>query len=111
MKSRSLLTDTVEAYRNGRRVFSLPVENKRKIRGIIHDESATGKTVYIEPEQIIELNNDLFDLETRISRNEIYLILKKISNDIRPFSDDIISNMKVMTNLMLSLQKQKWLLR
>lgn len=76
MKSRSLLTDTVEAYRNGRRVLSLPVENKRKIRGIIHDESATGKTVYIEPEQIIDLNNDLFDLETEYKK-EIYLILKR----------------------------------
>lgn len=106
MKSRSLLTDTVEAYRNGRRVLSLPVENKRKIRGIIHDESATGKTVYIEPEQIIDLNNDLFDLETEYKK-EIYLILKKISNDIRPFSDDIISNMKVITEFDVISAKAK----
>lgn len=106
MKSRSLLTDTVEAYRNGRRVLSLPVENKRKIRGIIHDESATGKTVYIEPEQIIELNNDLFDLETEYKK-EIYLILKKISNDIRPYSDEIIANMKVITEFDVISAKAK----
>lgn len=96
LKNRALLTDSVETYRNGRRVLSLPVENKRKIRGIIHDESATGKTVYIEPEQIIELNNDLFDLETEYKK-EIYLILKKISNDLRPYSSEIVSNMEYIT--------------
>ena len=95
LKNRGLLSDTIETYRNNRRVLSLPVENKRKIRGIIHDESATGKTVYIEPEQIIELNNDLFDLEAEY-KNEIYLILKKISNDLRPFADDIHINMNII---------------
>ncbi len=83
-KGRGLLSETVETYRNGRRVLTLPVENKRKIRGIIHDESSTGRTVYIEPERIIELNNDLFDLELRY-RKEIYKILRKLSDELRPY--------------------------
>ncbi|HHH52487.1 MAG TPA: endonuclease MutS2, partial [Bacteroidetes bacterium] len=84
LKSRGLLSDTVETYRNGRRVLTLPVENKRKIKGIIHDESATGKTVYIEPEKIIGLNNELYDLELEYKK-EIYKILKEVSNQLRPF--------------------------
>lgn len=105
-KNQGLLSETVETYRNGRRVLSLPVENKRKIRGIIHDESATGKTVYIEPEQIIELNNDLYDLELDY-KNEIYVILKKATNDIRPFSNLSISNHDLISKLDIISSKAK----
>jgi len=72
------LTDTVESVRNGRRVLSLPAEHKRKLRGIIHDESASGKTAFVEPEEIIELNNELFDAEMA-ERREIYKILAEIT--------------------------------
>lgn len=82
------LSETVESYRNGRRVLSAPAEFKRKIRGIIHDESASGKTVYIEPEEIIGLNNDFFDLESDY-RKEVYQILKELSNQLRPFRDEM----------------------
>lgn len=82
------LSETIESYRNGRRVLSAPAEYKRKIRGIIHDESASGKTVYIEPEEIISLNNDYFDLESDY-RKEVYQILKELSNQMRPFRKDI----------------------
>lgn len=78
------LTDNVESFRNGRRVLSVPSEHKRKIRGIIHDESTTGKTAFIEPEEIIEINNDIFDLETDEKR-EIYRILKELSTVLRPY--------------------------
>ncbi|MEZ4906780.1 MAG: Smr/MutS family protein [Saprospiraceae bacterium] len=96
LKTQGLLSETIESYRNGRRVLSLPVENKRKIRGIIHDESSTGKTVYIEPEVIIDLNNDLFDLEIEY-KNEIYIILKELTNKIRPSSEDIVNNLFIIT--------------
>lgn len=78
------LTDSVESFRNGRRVFSVPSEHKRKIRGIIHDESTTGKTAFIEPEPIIEINNDIFDLEVEQKR-EIYRILKELCSTLRPY--------------------------
>jgi len=85
---KGMLTDNKESYRNGRRVLSVPAEHKRQIRGIIHDESATGKTAFIEPEKIIELNNDLFDLDME-ERKEIVKILRDLYNMIRPQTEDI----------------------
>lgn len=76
-KSQSLLAENVESYRNGRRVLAVPVENKRKVPGIIHDESTTGRTTFIEPQAVISINNDLFDLEIE-ERKEIYRILKEL---------------------------------
>lgn len=78
------LSDTVESFRNSRRVLSVPAEHKRKIRGIIHDESTTGRTAFIEPEDIIEINNDIFELEVE-ERREIYKILKELSAVLRPY--------------------------
>ncbi len=83
-RSKGWLTDNVESFRNGRRVLSVPAEYKRKIRGIIHDESATGRTVFIEPEGIIDINNDIFNLENEYKR-EIYRILKALSTTLRPY--------------------------
>ncbi len=84
-RKKGWLTDNVESFRNGRRVLSVPSEHKRKIRGIIHDESTTGKTAFIEPETIIDINNDIFDLETE-KRREIYRLLKSLSDQLRPLS-------------------------
>ncbi len=83
-RAKGWLTDSVETLRNGRRVLSVPSEHKRKIRGIIHDESTTGRTAYIEPEEIIEINNDIFDLDTD-ERREIYRILRDLSAVLRPY--------------------------
>lgn len=83
-RQKGWLTDNVESFRNGRRVLSVPAEHKRKIRGIIHDESTTGKTAFIEPDAIIEINNDIFDLYTEEKR-EIYRILKDLSSTLRPY--------------------------
>ena len=97
-KQKGWLSDNVESYRNGRRVLSVPSEHKRKIRGIIHDESTTGKTAFIEPENIIRINNDLFDLETE-KRREIYRILKELSAVLRPYCPML----EVYQNLMIRL--------
>ena len=67
-RAKGWLADTTESFRNGRRVLAVPAEHKRKIRGIIHDESDTGRTAFIEPEPIIEINNDIFDLENEEKR-------------------------------------------
>lgn len=82
------LSDTVESMRNGRRVLSVPSEHKRKIRGIIHDESATGKTAFIEPDAVIGINNDIFDFHQEEKR-EIYRILRELSASLRPYVENI----------------------
>ena len=87
-RNKGWLSDNIESFRNGRRVLSVPSEHKRKIRGIIHDESTTGKTAFIEPEAIIEINNDIFDLETE-ERREIYRILRELSAELRPYVPQI----------------------
>ena len=83
-RNEGFLSDNVESFRNGRRVLSVPAEHKRKIRGIIHDESTTGKTAFIEPEAVIDINNDIFDLQTD-EKKEIYRILKELSATLRPY--------------------------
>lgn len=70
--------------RNGRMVIPLAVEHKRKIKGFIHDESDTGKTVFMEPAEILELNNEIKELESA-ERREIIRILIALSTQIRPF--------------------------
>lgn len=84
-RGKGWLTDSVETYRNSRRVLSVPSEHKRKIKGIIHDESATGKTAYIEPELVIAINNDIFDLDIE-ERKEIYKLLKELSTFLSPYT-------------------------
>ncbi|MCB0609674.1 MAG: Smr/MutS family protein [Lewinellaceae bacterium] len=87
-RSKGWLTDNVETFRNNRRVLSVPAEHKRKIRGIIHDESATGKTAFIEPDGVIAINNDIFDLEQEYKR-EIYRILKALSATLSPYTEHL----------------------
>lgn len=93
-RSQGLLTDSSESYRNSRRVLSVPSEHKRKIKGVIHDESATGKTVFIEPEAISSLNNDLFDLFAERKR-EIFKIIKALCADLRPHVDDFVNSFEL----------------
>ena len=83
-RTKGWLSDSPESFRNGRRVLSVPSEHKRKIRGLIHDESDTGKTAFIEPEGVIDVNNDIFDLEHEEKR-EIFRILRDLSDTIRPY--------------------------
>ncbi|HFA49357.1 MAG TPA: endonuclease MutS2 [Bacteroidetes bacterium] len=97
-RDKGWLTDSVESIRNGRRVLSAPAEHKRKIRGIIHDESATGRTSFIEPEQVIEINNDIFDLQQE-ERREIRRILKDLSATFRPYTPQIRTWQQLLVRL------------
>lgn len=83
------MVDTLESLRNGRRVLTVAVEHKRKIPGIIHDESATGKTVYIEPEKVISINHEVYNLYAE-RRHEIYKILRALCAFIRPYADALL---------------------
>jgi len=81
--------DTAISIRNGRQVIPVPVSNKRKISGIVHDESATGRTAYVEPTEIVELNNEIRELEMAEIR-EIIKILIAFTSAIRPYIDDLL---------------------
>jgi DNA mismatch repair protein MutS2 len=81
--------DAQASVRDGRLVIPVPVANKRKIRGFIHDESATGKTAFIEPMELVELNNSLRELELAEQR-EIVRILIELTQTIRPYFPEIV---------------------
>lgn len=87
-KEKGFLVENLESIRNGRMVFVVAAEHKRKVPGIIHDESSTGKTVFIEPEQTIAINNDIHSLYSE-RRAEIYRIVRELCAFLRPFADDI----------------------
>lgn len=77
------------AIRDGRMVIPVPSAYKRKINGIVHDESATGKTSYIEPAEIVETNNEIRELELEEKR-EITRILRQFADDLRPDVEALI---------------------
>jgi DNA mismatch repair protein MutS2 len=75
--------DSAMTIRGGRMVIPVAAENKRKLRGFIHDESATGQTVFMEPEEALDINNEIRDLEY-MERREIIRILTKLTDQLRP---------------------------
>lgn len=81
--------DVAPTMRDGRLVIPVSPGLKRKIRGIVHDESATGKTVFIEPAEVVEANNRVRELESE-ERHEIIRILTELTNVIRPHTRDIL---------------------
>jgi DNA mismatch repair protein MutS2 len=84
-------TDSSVSVRNGRGVIPVGAYDKRKIKGLIHDQSASGKTVFIEPEEIVEMNNDILELEYEEKR-EIVRILTVFADNIRPYIDDLLES-------------------
>ncbi|SDP52574.1 DNA mismatch repair protein MutS2 [Mucilaginibacter sp. OK268] len=84
--------------RDGRLCIPLLAENKRKLKGFIHDESASGQTVYMEPEEVFTLNNRVRDLEFE-RRREIVKILTTLTNELRPYTPLLLSYHSLLTKL------------
>lgn len=84
--------------RDGRRCIPLLAENKRKLKGFIHDESASGQTVYMEPEEVFTLNNRVRDLEFE-RRREIVKILTALTDELRPYTPLLLSYHGLLTKL------------
>lgn len=82
--------DTQPTVREGRVVIPVAAANKRKLKGIVHDESATGKTVFIEPVEVVELNNEIRELEYE-ERREIVRILIELADSIRPYLPELLT--------------------
>lgn len=83
--------DVAPTMREGRLVIPVSPAFKRKVSGIVHDESATGKTVFIEPQQVVEANNRLRELEGE-ERREIMRILVEFTNFVRPHTEEIFAS-------------------
>ncbi len=83
--------DAAPALRDGRLVIPVAPGLKRKIRGIVHDESASGRTVYIEPAEVVEANNRVRELEND-ERREVIRILKEIAAEIRPWWKEMLDS-------------------
>ncbi|MGJ1392658.1 endonuclease MutS2 [Sphingobacterium spiritivorum] len=84
--------------RDGRLVIPILAENKRKLKGLIHDESATGQTAYIEPEEVFHLNNKIRDLEFE-RRREVIRILVELTSVLRPHIPLLLSYHSLLTKL------------
>ena len=79
------------SVRNGRGVIPVNASGKRRINGLIHDQSASGKTVYIEPADVVSLNNEIIEIEYS-ERREIVRILTVFADNIRIYIDDLLSS-------------------
>lgn len=96
--SNNWVADGSLTIRDGRMCIPILAENKRKLRGFIHDESASGQTVYMEPEEVFTLNNKLRDLEFD-KRREIIRILIALTTDLRPYTPLLLSYHGFLTKL------------
>lgn len=81
--------DVTPTIRDGRLVVPIAPAMKRRIKGIVHDESSTGKTVFVEPTEVVEANNRIRELEAD-ERREIIVILTEFTKLVRPHVEDII---------------------
>lgn len=93
-----LEADASPAMRDGRLVVPVSPMNKRRIQGIVHDESASGKTVFIEPAEVVEVNNRIRELQIEEHR-EIARILTDLTAQMRPHIDDILLSADVLGHL------------
>ncbi len=91
-------TDVTPSMRDGRMVIPVASMNKRKIQGIVHDESASGKTVFIEPAEVVQTNNRLRELQME-ERREIARILTELTSEIRPHIPAILDSCSVAATL------------
>lgn len=80
--------DASITIRGGRMVMPVLAEYKRRIKGFIHDESATGQTVYMEPAEVLDINNEIRDLEY-MERREVQKILTQLTDNLRGFIPDL----------------------
>lgn len=90
--------DVTPTMRDGRLMIPVAPAFKRKIRGIVHDESASGKTVFIEPEVVVEANNRVRELEGD-ERREIIRILTEFTNTLRPLVPDILQSYEFLAEI------------
>lgn len=85
LNKQGYLAEIEESFMNGRRVVAVFAEQKRTVKGILHGESDSRRTAFIEPEETIELNNQIYELETA-ERKEVYRILKELTRQLSVYA-------------------------
>lgn len=85
LNKQGYLADIEESFMNGRRVLAVFAEQKRMIKGVLHGESDSRRTTFIEPEETTELNNEIFSLENEESK-EVYRILRKLTEQLSVYA-------------------------
>ncbi len=99
--------DAEVTIRNGRLVIPMINSHKRKIQGFIHDESSSGQTVYVEPAEIFETNNEIRELEYA-ERREIIKILTLFADFLRPYIEDLLRDYQFLGQIDLIRAKARW---
>ncbi len=102
--------DASPAMRDGRLVIPVAPGLKRKVRGIVHDESASGKTVYIEPAEVVEANNRVRELEAE-ERREIIRILNDFAGLLRPYIPEVLHSYSFLAEIDFTRCKAQFALR
>ena len=100
-------TDAVISIRDGRAVIPVSASNKRKLQGFIHDESATGKTFYVEPVEVVELNNELRELEYA-ERREVVRVLTAFTDTVRLDADAVARAEEYIATVDMIRSKARW---
>lgn len=99
--------DVAPTMRDGRLVIPVAPAMKRRIQGIVHDESATGKTLFIEPAAVVEANNRIRELEAE-ERREIIRILTEVSDELRPDADGMLESLAFLGKIDFIQAKAKF---
>ena len=99
--------DAQLSVRDGKTVIPVSAANKRKLNGFIHDESATGRTFYVEPVEVVELNNELRELEYA-ERREIVRILTEFTEAVRPDAELIAASGDYLAEIDMLRAKGRW---
>ena len=95
---RSYLQDAVITMRDGRYCLPVKAEYKSQVNGMVHDQSSTGSTLFIEPMAVIQLNNELRTLEIQ-EQKEIEAVLADLSNQLTPYTTELTIDLQILTRL------------
>jgi len=98
LEEKGMVREEYLTLRDGRMVIPVKVEHKRHLRGFIHSESATGQTVYIEPEETLELNNEIVSLNFA-ERREIEKLLKDLTHLISTNNKELLDSLEIISYL------------
>lgn len=107
VSEQDLLRDEIITLRDGRSVIPIRIENKRKVPGIIHSTSSSGATVYIEPSETIEINNEITELYFEEQR-EIERILRELTKYVAKFADSLLNNCILFSEIEFLYAKAKY---